>query len=107
MFKTLVDVFDGPEGMTALFDTISWQGQLWLVPRWQLGKTEGNRRPVRIVRPKLFRFERSSHPRHGEDYSLACVVPKAILDGEQVSGNGVEFEIVEDPEFESPVPSLQ
>jgi hypothetical protein len=57
LFKTLVDVIDGPHGQTGLLDTVSWQGKLWLVPRWQQAKTEGTRQPVRIIRPRLFQFE--------------------------------------------------
>jgi hypothetical protein len=105
IFKTRVDVADGPWEQPGLMDTVSWRGELWLVPKWQRAKTEGNRQPARIVRPRLFRFERVNNPRDGEDYSLACVIPKSVLDGQTVSGDGVEFEVVEVPDFESPIPS--
>jgi hypothetical protein len=107
IFKTRLDVVDGPWEQLGLMDTISWRGQLWLVPRWQRAKSAGNRQPVRVIRPKLFQFERVRRPQNGEDYSLACEVPKAILDGQQVSGNAVEFEVVEAPDFETQIPNLQ
>ena len=107
VFKTRVDVVDGLWEESGLVDTISWRGQLWLVPKWQHAKTPGNRQPARIVRPHLFQFERAKNPQHGEDYFLACAIPKAILDGQCVSDGVVEFEVVEAPDFESPIPKLQ
>lgn len=107
IFKTRVDVADGPWERPTLLDTILWRGQFWLVPKWQLAKTSGNRQPVRIVRPRLFQFVRPKVPQHGEDYILNAAIPKAILDGQQVSGGAVEFDTVEAPDFEAPIPSLQ
>jgi hypothetical protein len=107
IFKTLVDVVDGPWEQAGLLDTISWRGQLWLVPKWRPAKTAGNRQPVRLVRPLLFQFVPSKKPQHGEDYSLSAAIPKAILDGQQVLDSAVEFEVVEAPDFESPIPKLQ
>jgi hypothetical protein len=107
LFKTLVDVIDVPFGQVGLLDTISWQGKLWLVPKWQKAKTEGNRQPVRIVRPQLFQFERPDSPQAGEDYYLACAIPKAILDGQDVLGGPIAFDVVEAPEIEFPIPKLQ
>jgi hypothetical protein len=104
IFKTFVDVVDGDQVQSAVLDTISWRGQLWLVPKWQSGKTEGTRLPVRIVRPRLFAFEQPSHPQHEEDYSLVCAIPKAILDGQPALGGVVEFESVEAPNIEYPIP---
>jgi hypothetical protein len=49
----------------------------------------------------------SKKPQHGEDYSLSAAIPKAILDGQQVLDSAVEFEVVEAPDFESPIPKLQ
>lgn len=88
-------------------DTISWRGHLWLVPKWQRAKTEGIRQPARIVRPRLFQFVRPKVPQHGEDYILTAAIPKAVLDGQQVSSDIVEFEVVEAPNFEAPIPTLQ
>jgi hypothetical protein len=107
IFKTRVDVVDGPWEQPGLMDTVSWRNQLWLVPRWQHAKTEGNRQPVRVVRPRLFRFEQAKNPQSGEDYFLVCAIPKAILDGQSVSDGAVEFEVVEAPDFETPIPTLQ
>ena len=108
LFKTLVDVIGvEPFVETGLLDTISWQGNLWLVPKWQRAKTDGNRQPVRIIRPQLFRFERPVLPQAGEDYYLACAIPKAILDGRSASGETIAFDIVEAPDIEFPIPTLQ
>ena len=107
IFKTRVDIVDGPWEQPGLMDTISWKGQLWLVPRWQPAKNAGNRQPVRVVRPRLFQFVRPKVPQHGEDYILSAAIPKAILDGRQASGGAVEFDTVEAPDFEAPIPKLQ
>lgn len=105
--KTLIDVTDGAYGQTGLMDTVSWRGSLWLVPKWQQGKTARTRRPVRVVRPLLFHFARQTHHPEGADYTLSVAVPKAILDGLAVSDGTVEFEVVEAPEIESQIPSWQ
>jgi len=107
LFRTLVDIIDFPTVEFGLLDTISWQGKLWLVPKWKRAKTDGNRTPERIIRPQLFQFERPISPQHGEDYSLACLIPKPILDGQDVLGSPVEFDVVEDPDIEFPIPNLQ
>src|SRR5258705_6763544 len=86
-----------PAHPTGLLDTISWQGKLWLVPRWQQARTEGNRQPVRIIRPQLFQFERPVTPQAGEDYYLACAIPKTILDGQVASEESIVFDVVEAP----------
>jgi hypothetical protein len=107
VFRTRVDVIHGQYVQTGLLDTISWQGKLWLVRRWQQAKTEGNRQPVRIIRPQLFQFERPVMPLAGEDYYLACAIPNAILDGQAASEGPIAFDIVEAPPIEIPIPKLQ
>ena len=104
IFKTLVDVVDGPHGQQLLLDTVFWHENAWLVPRWQAAETAGTRRPVRLVRPELFRMEQSHSPKFGEDYFLACAIPKSILDGRGASDLPVKFLVVEAPELEYPIP---
>jgi hypothetical protein len=107
LFKTLVDIVDGLDGQTGMMDTISWRDKLWLVPRWQLAKTEGYRQPVRIIRPRLYQFARPKLPEYGENYSLSVAVPKAVLDGELSSEDAKRFVIVEAPAIEIPFPTVQ
>jgi hypothetical protein len=107
VFRTLIDIIDGLSVQSGLMDTVSWQGKLWLVPTWKHAKTEGTRQPARIVRPQLFRFEKPTNPQSGEDYYLACVIPRAILDGQAASNGPVVFDIVEAPPVESPIPKFQ
>src|SRR5208282_3838781 len=97
-FKTLVDVVDGPNGETGLLETILWREVPWLVIGKRQGQTAGNYRPIRLVRPRLFRFEKRSPPHQGEDYFLVCAIPKAVLDGRASLEETKMFEIVEAPE---------
>ena len=107
LFRTLVKIIDDSGLETGLMDTISWNGRLWLVPKWQRAKTEGNRQPVRIIRSKLFELDHPPMSQAGEDYCLACAIPRAILDGQTVSGQTIAFDVVEAPEIEIPIPRLQ
>src|SRR6266699_1095493 len=107
LFRTLVDLGDGLSSQTGLLDTISWKETLWLVPKWQRAKTEGHRQPVRIIRPILFQFVRHVLSQQGEDYSLACIIPKTVLDGLPSSEDAKMFDIVEAPAIEIPIPIRQ
>ena len=104
IFKTLVEISDGLSVHPCRMDTIWWRENLWLVPKWQLSKTEGNRQPTRLVRPQLFSFEQVPAMQAGENYYLTCVIPKTILDGQIVSEGPIIFDIVEAPEIEFPIP---
>lgn len=98
-------VSDGPAATPGLLDTISWQGSLWLVPGWLPAQTAGYRKPVRAIRPLLLRYEVAAQSQRGEDYVLSDAIPRTILDGEVTLLDGDDFEIVEAPEFESPIPT--
>ena len=106
VFKTLVDVVEGDQGQPGLLTTVSWRGELWLAAGRRAGGTAGNYLPARIVRPHLFRFEKPDPPQRGEDYFLACVIPKAVLDGRASLEESKRFEIVEDPMVEIPLSTL-
>jgi hypothetical protein len=93
LLKTLVDVVDGPNGASLALDTVLWRNALWLVPKWQQAKNAGMRQPTRIVRPRLFQFEKT-HSQQPEDYFLACSISKAVLDGRAVSEETKTFEVV-------------
>jgi hypothetical protein len=103
VFTTEVDVVDGDNGEQLRLDTISWRGMLWLVPNWRASKTAGKRQPVRIIRPHLFQFEKT-RPGQAADYSLACSISKAVLDGLSASEATKTFDIVEAPPIEFPIP---
>jgi len=107
IFKTRVDVVDQSLGQSLLLDTIVWKGSLWLVAGRQPTKNGKTQRPTRIVRPKLFHFRPQRNPQLGEDYTLPVAVPKRILDGQSVSGHAVQFECVEDPGIELPLPTTE
>lgn len=104
VFKTRIEIGDGITIHPCFVDTISWRGQLWLVPKWQPGKTAETRQPVRLVRPELFAFEHPVEDTGRADYYLTCVVPRTILDGRKTSGESIVFDIVEAPEVEFPIP---
>jgi hypothetical protein len=104
IFKTLIDVVDGPNGQTGLYATILWRGVPWLAVGRRQGETAESYQPIRLVRPRLFRFETRNPPHRGEDYFLACEVPKAVLDGRASLEETKKFEIVEVPEVEIQIP---
>ena len=106
VFMTLVDVVDGDQGQKGLLTTVLWREKLWLAAGRRPGGSVGNYLPARIVRPHLFQFEEPDLPQRGEDYSLACAIPKAVLDGRALLEESKRFEIVEAPAVEIPLSTL-
>jgi hypothetical protein len=105
VYQTCADVSEDRYGKTILLDTILWRGVLWLVPKWQRGRIEGFRQPTRIIRPRLYQFVRVSPAQMGEDYSLAVLIPKRVLDGQPSLEDAEMFDIVEAPPVETRIPT--
>jgi hypothetical protein len=104
IFKTHVEVMSGAYPQALPLDTISWRDALWLVRDWQPAKTVGMRQPVRAIHPRLYRFDKA-RLEQGADYSLVCIVPKAVLDRRPSSEDAKMFYIVEAPAVEYPMPT--
>ncbi len=67
----------------------------WLVPSWVEWPDEGLQTPERAIRLEGLAFQ------HGApglvDLTVQTVVPKAVLDGETQSAEGLEFQVEEWP----------
>jgi hypothetical protein len=103
--KTRVDVWDGRFVRSRLLETILWRDVLWLVGGRSPTKNGKTQQPTRLIRPRLSHWAKvKDRPQSGEDYTLNVLLPKAILDGQAASGTAVEFDIVEAPEIQLPIP---
>jgi hypothetical protein len=85
-------------------DTIEHEGKLWLVPQWLDVPAKGVRKPRRLIRMDSLPHQPMTNPAYGLDYILNDGIPKAVLEGTAPSEQADEFEIVDLPEIEFPIP---
>jgi hypothetical protein len=81
-------------------DTIEHQGGLWLVPQWTGSTTAGVRRPMRIIRIDLLRYQKPG-PK-GYDYLLNDPVPIGILFGQPAPQETQGFLVITQPDMSLP-----
>lgn len=97
VFKTLV----ASEGGIYKFDTIEYQGGLWLVPKWIDMPSEGYVSPMRLIRMDVLPHQRT--PGGPGDYMLNHPVPRAVLDGNVSPQSAKAFVVLEQPDLKIPV----
>lgn len=105
LFKTLVSVIDGIAQQDGLLDTVSVDGALWLVPRWRLGATEGQRTPKIAIRLSSLDYRRASEPSMGADFVLDDPIPSGILDGTADLTELSGYDVVAALPVEIPIPT--
>jgi hypothetical protein len=91
------------DGKTYLIDTIQYQGEFWLVPKWIATTSPTVRKPARIIRLPMERVQDLGHDFLGSDVrarKLDGLVPKAVLDGESGSQSDASLDVVEAPDLE-------
>ena|SRR5437588_3682639 len=81
-------------------DTIEHQGGIWLVPQWTVSTTAGVRRPTRIIRIDLLRYQKPG-PK-GYDYLLYDQVPIGILFGQPAPEETHGFVVIAQPDMSLP-----
>lgn len=91
IFKTLVPSEDG----ILLYDTILYEGKLWLVPEWLDGEPKkGYSKPVRII--CMSSLEHTG-PFSDADYTLKHPIPKAVFEGHVPQGFENKYIVIENP----------
>lgn len=98
VLRTLV----GSGGGIFMCDTLEYEGGIWLVPHWLLDPVRRVRMPVRIVRMDLLPHQKSTFG--GSDFLLNGPMPRAVLDGVTQFAEGMQYEVVESPPIQIPLP---
>jgi hypothetical protein len=97
IFSTLVAVEH--EGIFS-FDTIEYEGKLWLVPEWIDGKPQkGFSMPVRIICLERLKLVGPRSSVQGDDYILNGAIPKSVIDGHIPPNFEHIYLIIERPEI--------
>jgi hypothetical protein len=94
--RTLVAVEGMSLGELERWDTIEYEGKLWLVPYWLDNPSKGTSRPGRIVCLSLLEHDVGDGP-HGISYTLRQPMPKFVVDGQTPPEAAGKFVIVENP----------
>ena len=94
IYRTLIANEDGIH----IIDTIEFEGEFWLVPRWLDNKSEGWSKPERIIRLFLLPHQRQIGSPVA-DFVLNIEVPTAVLDGLEPSQDP-RIEVVELPDIQ-------
>ena len=85
-------------------DAIKYDGKLWLVPQWLDEPSRGTTKPRRMIRIDSLPHQPMTNPAFGLDFILNGPLPKAVLDGAATPEQAAQYEIVELPEIEIPMP---
>lgn len=97
--KTLLAIKGSREAI--LCDTISHEGEFWIVPRWLIDPTKGVEYPERIIRLASIPHQKSDGKRY--DFLLNDPMPKAVFDGQPNAQSGIEYDVRERPPLSFPV----
>lgn len=95
ILKTLVPM---DEGLIS-FDTIEYEGMLWLVPQWIDTPRKGWSRPVRIVCLTILPYGRAP-PGWPDQYTLQNPIPKDVLNGQVPPQLAAQYVVIESPDIE-------
>ena len=101
IFRTMTGAGDD-SGTIVIFDTISHEGKLWLVPEWSRPPDGEWITPKRIVCIDGLELQDMSDSDMPADYLLAYPVPKSVLDGESDTAEGRKYVVVERPDIRIP-----
>ena len=93
IFKTLLSV-EG-EGIYK-YDTIEYEGDLWLVPEWIDNSSEGYSRPTRIIRLTFLPHTRGFSE---DEYVLQNPIPKFVFEGHVPLELKRFYVVIENPEI--------
>jgi hypothetical protein len=85
-------------------DAIRYDGKLWLVPEWLDEPSSGTTKPRRMIRIDTLPHQPMANPAYGMEFILNGPLPKAVLDGVAEPEQAAQYEIVELPEIEIPMP---
>lgn len=79
-----------------MFDTIEYEGALWLVTEWMKHNTEAKMRPRRIIRLTGHPFQdvRGQRP---HEYLLNVPIPKSLVENPDLPPEPSVFEVVDMP----------
>ena len=104
ILKTMIFFTDVPDGTIHQCDTIEHEGHFWLVPQWLEARSEGWRRPTRIIRLDAFQHQDT---RGGavSDFVLNQGIPKAVFDG-QIQSLVTAGVVIENPPIKVPIPPV-
>lgn len=89
------------DGETLLVDTIQYQGDFWLVPKWIATTTPEERRPARIIRLPMEYVQDLGHNFLGSGIrarKLTVPMPRAFLEGRDPSPPSPHFDVQEAPD---------
>jgi len=71
-------------GAATQFDTVKFEGKLWLVTGWQDRKAKQVFMPTRIIRFDHLPYQAVDRPDCA--YDLGELIPKSVIDGETMQG---------------------
>ena len=81
IFKTIITFSDFKPGEIFVYDTIEFEGKLWIVPEWLIDSSLKRRKPKRIIALDNFLYEaidRGKHPFRA-DFRLNNPIYRGIL----------------------------
>ena len=99
VLKTIV-IIQG-EGIS-LYDTIEYEGKLWLVSKWLDIPSEGYSKPERIICLDALAHTNAvyNHDRSVEaDFVLDDPMPKSVFDGQLSEEQKEQYLVIENPEI--------
>jgi hypothetical protein len=85
-------------------DAVRYDGKLWLVPEWLDEPGGGTTKPRRMIRIDSLPHQAMTNSAYGLDFILNGPLPKAVLDGVAEPEQAAQYEIVELPDIEIPMP---
>lgn len=71
-------------GVLLQFDTVEFEGKLWVVSGWQDRKSKRVFMPIRIIRFDHLPYQKVDRPDCA--YTLGDLIPRSVLDGETIEG---------------------
>lgn len=93
ILKTLVPADDG----LFVYDTIEYEGKLWLVPEWIDGiPTKGYSKPARIICLTVLPHSQGAA---GADYALNNPIPKSVWQGHVPPELKNMYVVIENPDI--------
>lgn len=98
IYQTLVAFSDG--NSIYKIDTISYEGKLWLVPKWLAVLDEGWQRPSRIICLDGLKYQVGGP---GTDYTLSQPIPRSLLDDLIPLKTLAQYKVVESPQIHFPI----
>lgn len=101
----LVNVLMGSDqdGKIYILQAIKREDGLWLIPSWLENPSEGWKIPERIIRVDPSEYEELGGD-YPAEYHTKHPVPRAVLNGQSRTVEGISYDVVERPDIRIQIP---